>query len=167
MEKKRIKDATLEELNNFSKIADPITKFIVENWEGNLQPKGYEDFKADYEDYDGMGEPEYDLEFDGFNSATAGCGSIEDMLNLPNVTYGDTNQGRTPHDALVGGILGYGMQIGKARANKSIEKEMDRLQGDIVRSLGWIGKEGVNNEEIIKYIKDDLDRFKMFAIKYD
>lgn len=170
----RIKETSLNELNNFSKISDSIRDMISKYWEGDLAPKGYEEFTADYEDYDGMGEEEYDLEFDGLTSETAGTPSIEDLLNLPSVAYSDIGQGRKPIETLIGAVLGYGMMIGKARANKHIEMEFNKLEGQIKRKLQYL-KDDASLEEnkrfgvdtATQYIESDLSMFKDFAIKYD
>ena len=62
---KTIKDATLEEISDFSKIASPLVKFIRDNWSTDVKPKGYDEFMDDYEEYKGQGEDQYELDFVG------------------------------------------------------------------------------------------------------
>lgn len=167
MEKKRIKDATLNELENFSAIADPIRELIETYWEGDLKPKGFDEFKEEYNDYEGMGEPQYDLEFKGFDSSTAGSFSIEEQLNLPNVVYNDTNQGRNPVECLIGAVLGYGMQVGEARKTKELTDKIKTTLERIVRYAEGIKE--VDTEEkkemYLKFIQDDIKMFLDFELR--
>lgn len=118
--KKKIKDASKEEIENFEELSDQLITFIEKYWDVKTKPKGYDEFVKDYEGYDGIDELDVDKisgEFGGFDDSTSCTSSFPIKLTLPHVAYGDKKQGREPFKTLVGIILSYGIAIGYRRNN--------------------------------------------------
>ena len=127
---KDIANCTEDELSRFDLIMKPIMKLVDKYWDASAEPKGYKEFVENYEDYEGIGEPEYKLEWDGFDSSTATNSSFEDRMSLPSIAYDDKGQGRKPLEMLIGNVLGYGMLIGSQRekAKGKTKKDLGRVQ---------------------------------------
>lgn len=112
MESKRIKDASLEELENFTEIMEPIIDLLRNSWDIDVKPKGYDEYlKSNDSSY----VPE-EIEFKGLINTSSCNPPLPYLLSKPNVAYADKEQGRDPLTELTGALVGYGMAIGERRA---------------------------------------------------
>jgi len=48
---KLIRDASYDDLTDFSKVVEPVLDYIKKYWIGTMTPKDYEERTKDYEDY--------------------------------------------------------------------------------------------------------------------
>lgn len=130
--KKHIHDVISENELRFDKILEPLIEHIEKTWDINVKPKGWDEFLADYEDYDGLPvEDSVTDMFNGLNDGSAGAGSFPERVSLPHVAYGNTNQGRSPLEELLGATLGYGMMIGMKRMGLKNEEGIEKIKRDL------------------------------------
>jgi hypothetical protein len=122
--RKIIKNATIEDLDNFEGLTNPIVRFLRENWNvKELGPQGYNEYRKTYEGGDDMGE--MIPEFSGFLDNSASKPTLPVMLSMPQVAYSDVEQGYTPLETLVGALVGYGLAVGEQRS-KLNEAELEK-----------------------------------------
>ena len=160
---KDLKTASLNEVNDFSTIAESIYKYIKKTWKCNVRPKGYKKFLVGYEDYDGMEELEYnkiEKDFKGFNDATAASPSFPIKIALPHTAYNATNQSRNPLRTLIAAILGHGMIIGEERAKRKVSKSFERLERTLITSEKY-DSEIKEVKNLIKDIRLDLEMINL------
>ncbi|CAG7579689.1 MAG: hypothetical protein SLAVMIC_00016 [uncultured marine phage] len=144
---KNIKDATLDEINDFSEIAAPLVKFIRDNWSTDVKPKDYDEFMEDYEEYKGQGEDQYELDFDGLLDGGGYSFPFPVKLATPYVAYDDNEQGRDPLQVMVGAILAYGISIGERR------EKLDDSNDMFIRNIKWLLEDikggEIDNQEVL------------------
>ena len=123
----------MEELNDFSAIADSLYNYIKKHWTGSIKPKKYKEFLEDYEDYAGMEElntKELEESFKGFIDSTAASFSFPVKTSLPHVAYDDTNQGRCPLRVLISACLSHGLIIGEQRGKLKAAKAVGQFEAN-------------------------------------
>ena len=129
--KKHIHDTNSKELD-YSKILESLVEHVEKTWDIKATPKGWKEFLADYEDYDGLPvEEEVMDEFKGFDDSSAGVGSFPERISLPHVAYSETNQGRSPLHELLGATLAYGMMVGMKRMGLKNEEGITKIKRDL------------------------------------
>ena len=136
-----IKEASLEKLNDFCGLVEPIIDFLKLNWEGKLQPKDYDNKKDDYDDY--FGEK---LEYNGLKNRTATSFSIDEKLSLHNTAYDDLEQGRDTLTTLVGSLVGFGLQVGEQRKTLNIKEKLERY-GDLKELSNKLIENKISDDE--------------------
>lgn len=166
---KRIKEASIEELEDFNGVVRPIITFLDKYWDVGAKPKGYDEYLKTYKEFDDM-PLENELDFDGFCSATAGSFSIETQLAMPYVAYGDTEQGRNPLETLIGAVMSYAIQIGERRAKLQARDRTDKLGEFIDVILKSMGDDNATMnvkdcKDMIVYLKRDIDYIHEFFLK--
>ena len=130
MKNKRIKDASKDEIDDFEAVTTPLIKFIRENWDADVKPKGYDAYKEDYEEFDDSGKMV--PEFDGLLDTSACCPPFPGRMSMPSVAYNDTQQGYDPLETMVGSLVAYGMAIGEQRA------KLDRSNNYLIKSIHYM-----------------------------
>jgi hypothetical protein len=143
MKNKRIQDCDLNDLNNFSEISKHLINCLKDNWEVDVKPNGYDEYRESYEEHDDSD----DIEFSGLidNSSCKPC--FPDAISLSNVAYSDTQQSRDPLTTLVNAILSYGIDIGKQRAKLEENNDLLCVIKDFLED---IKNENINQENITK-----------------
>lgn len=120
---KAIKQASLEELQDFEKISKSIIDFIKINWDVKAKPKDYAEFLKDYEEGKCMGEMV--PEFKGFDDSTASKPSFASLMSTPSVAYSDKEQDRNPLHTMISSILAHGILIGERRGELKNKASVD------------------------------------------
>ena len=113
-QEKTIKEATLKDLGHFEDLTKPLIDFIRTNWDAEVAPKGYKEYRENYEEFDDGGEMVPD--FDGLLDTSAACSPFPGRMSMPSIAYSDTQQNRDPLTEMVGALVGYGMAVGAQRA---------------------------------------------------
>ena len=109
--KKNLSQCTLKHLQKYD-ATSAIVKHVRKYWDASVAPKGYAEYKLNYQDYQDMDETIASVEdFDGIvDDLTRGL-PISTSLSLPHVAYDDTNQGRDPLTVLIGSCIAYGRNL--------------------------------------------------------
>jgi len=115
--------ATKEQLMDFSAIMEPVLSLLEKHWNISVSPKGYKEFTKDYEEGDGMAEPQHDLHDDfqslgGILNTSACQPGFPGLIDMPSVAYNDKEQGRSPFQSLASALFNYGQAIGTAQEQR-------------------------------------------------
>lgn len=99
---------------NFSEKTEHLINIISDKYSipKNIQPKGWDNFIDDYEEYDGMEEFDHKKNnnlFKGFNSQSCGAGGFHERISLPNTMYNEVCQDRNRLYTLIGSIYAHGL----------------------------------------------------------
>lgn len=138
---------TAKKLESHSQSCEVICDFLEKYWLGlkSIKPKGYDELKKDYTDYDGIDEwdnNERGKQEDDFKGFDNGDFNIVRALSAPHVVYDDLSQGRPPLRTLISAILAYGFEKGEIYGKekgktegrhesiKQIKEFVDNLAGD-------------------------------------
>lgn len=150
--KEHVDQAELGKLRNFPALMEPIMEYIRETWEGNLLPKGYEEYLEDYEEYKGMGTRNERKAKNAFNGVSDDGVSYPFPVRIskPHVAYDDREQGRDPLETLVGAIFAYGLIIGDARTKKKITKDNEARHERWVEKMSDLIEENKELKEKLK-----------------
>ena len=151
MKNKNIKESSLDELNNFSDIVDPLVEFLEGNWDVNPHPKNYDKNKDNYDNFS-----DEKLIYNGLNSCSATSPSIEDKLSTYHIGYDDIEQGRSPFRVLVGSLVGFGMQVGEQRNKLEIKEKLKGLDISDLSEKLIIGTLTPEETVILSYMLVDL-----------
>jgi hypothetical protein len=116
----------LQKIGDYEHHCLALIEHLVLYWDGleKIQPKGYDDFIKDYEDFQGMDEweahakPKQEAIFNGFNDASAGSFNFIAKTSLPHVAYDDLGQARSPLQTLIGACVSYGWACGEVYGKK-------------------------------------------------
>ena len=161
---KTLKGVKLDDINNFSTIADAVYNYIMKYWTGTIKPKGYKKFLENYEDYAGMEDIDHaklEDEFKGFKDGGACSFPFPIKVSLPHVAYDDTNQGRNPLRTLISACLGQGLVIGQKRGELNSLKALEILERSIKFEIA-IAKE-TNKKVNIERIDNAFNFFKEYS----
>jgi hypothetical protein len=112
----KLRDLRSTDQFSFSTEIEAILKYLKKSWDIKALPKGYKEFKKNYQDYQGMEElDEAQLlkKFKGHGDGGTCSPPFVTRVSLPHVVYDDTNQGRRPLETLLGAVLGHGMILGQ------------------------------------------------------
>jgi len=157
MKNKTIKEASLDELEDFSEIAGHILQLIKTSWDVDVKPKGYDKYLESYEEYDDSEIPK----FDGLLDVGPSKPDIADSMSLSNVAYGDTQQGRDPLETMVGAILSYGMDVGTQR--QKLDGDSEYFMQNLKDFFSDIKSGSISR----KRLKEKSETFhRMFEIKF-
>lgn len=115
---KTVEESSLKELNNFSDLMESVMKYLDKYWEIQAKPKDYDKYLETYQEYD---QEDIKYEFDGPLDTSATCDPFPYRISRSNVAYGDTQQRRTPTQALIGAVFAYGLNIGAQRQKINTE----------------------------------------------
>lgn len=166
MEKiKTVDEASWKEVSYFDDLIQPILKLVKDNWDIKAAPKGYQEYRDQYEEYDDMSDEKFYLDFDGLLDTSASGSPINDKLSMPQVAYDDTQQGRDPLQTLIGAVLSYGIAIGKRQEQtnpNSKTKWKESVGIDIQRYLGDILQYNEDAELVKRSAEVVLDRFNHY-----
>jgi len=165
---KTVDEATWKEVSYFDDLIQPILKLVKDNWDIKAEPKGYQQYRDQYEEYDDMGDEKFYLDFDGLLDTSAGASPINDKLSIPNVAYDDTQQGRDPLQTLIGAILSYGIAIGKRQEQTnpdSKSKWKDSAGRDIQGYLGDIQEYSGDADLVKRSAERVLEKFNNYYFK--
>lgn len=118
----------------------PLIDYILTHWDGlkDIKPKGWDEMVPDYNDFDGMEDIDTlarDMEFNGYNDASAGSFPFHIRTLLPHVMYSEKCQGIGRLQTLFGALIGYGYRIRDniAKEEMRLLKEEHRKELDIWR----------------------------------
>lgn len=117
---------------DYEKVEKIITNTIKNDFPEStkLKPKGWEKFKKNYHDYDGMSNfdsAKAKKEFGGMHSGI-GCPPFEVRVALPYVMYDDTNQSRKPLEVLVGAVLTHAYVMNERNNTALMLRELLKLK---------------------------------------
>lgn len=157
---KTIDNAEWKEVSRFDNLIEPIVSLVKDNWDIQAAPKGYQEYRDQYEEYDDMDDEKYALKFDGLLNTSATSSPINDRLSMPQVAYDDTQQGRDPLQTLLGSVLSYGIAIGR-RQEKTDPNDFDEYRHSRVQDfLEDIIEDRFDTNDRIETAKMILEVFK-------
>ena len=162
----KFKEASNDQLDNFSFISETIVNFVKKHWDCVVKPKGYDEFIENYEDFDGMEELDGEAlkeDFKGFNDATSGSMSFPIKIALPHTAYDDKCQGRDSIETLLGAVLGHGMMVGDERRKRKALKSLEKIES----TINIYKKYGESDEvkEMITAMDFEIEMIKMDLIR--
>jgi len=126
---KSIRDASLEEIDDYQEIMSHILNYLSKNWDINAKPKGYDEYLASLSSISYQ-EP---LEFTGLLDTSAGCPAFPSRISIFNIAYSEQEQDRKPFEELAGALVAYGVAIGerRERLNRNNQVLMQMINGFI------------------------------------
>lgn len=148
----------VNELTN-EKNVKHLAAYLAKYWDINVKPKGYDELKKDYNDFDGMEEDnpeEIVKDFNGFDTSGATCFSFPEQLTASQVVYGEVCQGRSPIHSIVSAVFSYAFSCGaKYQELKYSEIFKNKIEHH-EKILGIIDRTEKDEEAKISYRREIL-----------
>jgi hypothetical protein len=112
----KLQDLLFKDQFNYSKEIEAILKYLKKTWDIKATPKGYKEFRKNYNDFQGMEELDekaLQKRFKGHGDGSVCTPGFVVRISLPHVVYDNNCQGRPPLETLLGAVLAHGMILGE------------------------------------------------------